>query len=202
MIPNYFCWSKFGTESGQSVEEIFEAKEQQRRSGGGIFLWGIGNSIGPAIPELLRRSPQPEVLFSPMKAKPKQHDCTPSEIANWACGHDPSGKGYTFPNGASVTSRFDPQRPKFQHYALVCRSDGPLLDQISTEKLWLQNLVNLRSGRPVGGSQVTAVVEYRSVKNNCLVGAPYAISMRVHLVEPYVITLTAPLVYPQQPELG
>src|SRR4051794_36992180 len=41
-----FCWTRMGTESGMTVDEIVVDKEAQRRQAGGPFLWGIGNRVG------------------------------------------------------------------------------------------------------------------------------------------------------------
>ena len=48
-IPNYFCWTKIGTEAGETIESILLRKELERISNNGIFLWGVGNSIEPIL---------------------------------------------------------------------------------------------------------------------------------------------------------
>ena len=67
----------FGTEAGEEIGQMLQRKEQERAANGGIFIWGIGNAVGPSIRELVRRGPKPEVLFSPIKSAPKQQDVLP-----------------------------------------------------------------------------------------------------------------------------
>ena len=67
-LPEYFCWTRFGTEAAEPIDSILGRKERERVANRGIFVWGIGNAIGPSIRELLRREAQPEVLFSPIKS--------------------------------------------------------------------------------------------------------------------------------------
>ena len=51
-LPRFFCWTRFGTEAGQPIEQILERKEQERIVNNGLFLWGIGNSLTPSMIEL------------------------------------------------------------------------------------------------------------------------------------------------------
>jgi 4-aminobutyrate aminotransferase-like enzyme len=50
-VPDIFCWTKMGTEAGQTLGTILRRKELERQAGSGIFAWGIGNSLGasPAL---------------------------------------------------------------------------------------------------------------------------------------------------------
>ena len=66
---------------------------------------------------------------------------------------------FALPAHSRVTSKFDPSGRKFNHYALVCFSDTPLLPLRNENKIAFIQLRNLRTGRPVGASQVTAVVQ-------------------------------------------
>ena len=77
-LPEAFCWTKFGVEAGEPPLSIFQRKELERRRNGGIFLWGIGQSIGPSLPDLLRVTPSPEVLFSPIRTPAAAHDVSPA----------------------------------------------------------------------------------------------------------------------------
>lgn len=81
-IPDVFCWTKMGTEAGQSLTTIRQRKELERRAGGGVFAWGIGNSLGTAIYDAQRLSPTGyiEVLFTEMLGKPKLIDAKPSQM--------------------------------------------------------------------------------------------------------------------------
>src|ERR1700728_56037 len=35
-IPDRFCWTRFGTEAGESIEHILNRKEEERLANGGI----------------------------------------------------------------------------------------------------------------------------------------------------------------------
>ena len=63
-LPEAFCWTRFGAEASEQAGSIFERKEAERRCNGAVYLWGIGQSIGPSVPTLLKVAPDPEVLFS------------------------------------------------------------------------------------------------------------------------------------------
>jgi len=97
MIPRYFCWTRFGTEAGQEFSRIIERKEEERQVGNGMFLWGIGNAVGPSILALLRVSGYPEVLFSPIKSAPKSFDVNPSAVAAWTDAFSLNGEPFSPP---------------------------------------------------------------------------------------------------------
>ncbi len=82
-LPEVFCWTRFGTEAGQPIDEILDRKEQERAANSGMFFWGIGNSIGPSLRELLRCTPSPEVLFSPTRSTPRREDVAPPAVVAW-----------------------------------------------------------------------------------------------------------------------
>src|SRR5437867_7353861 len=122
-IPEVFCWTRFGTEAGQTIDAILTRKEKERLANGGMFLWGIGNAIGPSLIELLRREPTPEALFSPIKSQPKPEDVTPPGVAAWTKAETLNGDTFPIPRPSLVLSRYDPAGGKRAHYALVCHSD-------------------------------------------------------------------------------
>ena len=93
-LPGLFCWSRFGTEAGQDIGQILERKEQERVGNSGIFFWGIGNAIGPSVKELLRRTGQPEALFSPIKSAPREVDSRPAAVAAWAAAETLAGDSF------------------------------------------------------------------------------------------------------------
>ena len=190
-IPDCFCWTRFGTESGEVIGQIFERKEAERAANGGVFIWGIGNSIGPSIRELVQRTPKPEVLFSPIKSLPKPQDVAPSAVAVWTSSETLNGEIYHLPEHSSVTSRYDPLVPA-AHYALVCSSPIPIAPVQSAGKVALAALTNLRTGRPIGASQVTAVVSFRPLDSER--GYVYDVSVRAELVWPYFIKLCRPVI--------
>ena len=194
-LPKQFCWTRFGTEASQSIEQILSRKEQERCANGGTFFWGIGNAVGPSMKELIRLNEEPEVLFSPIKGKPKAVDVTPSAIVAWTAARGIFGEQFELPSRSLITSRFDLSNPKTTHYALVCHSDTPLAIRQSAT-LCSSALRNLLTGRGVGASQVTAIVDRKAPSAAEL--SPYAVALRTRLVWPYLVKLSAPVLLPPQ----
>jgi hypothetical protein len=186
LLPSFFCWTRFGTEAGESIEAIIERKERERRTGGGVFFWGIGNSVAPGIAELVRRTASPEVLFSPIISRPRAVDVLPAALVRWHGGLTLGGERMKLPGTARVISR----QSRSAHYALVCGSAEPLrLGNLGQIKFG--GLRNLVSGNPLGASQVTAVVERVPGRDN---SRDYVIALRLELVAPYFIRLVDPIV--------
>lgn len=188
-IPQVFCWSKFGTEAGEPIEEIRARKERERQEGGGLFLWGIGNSIAPSIKLLVDVDPRPSVLFTPMLSRAAQIDVRPAGVVQWRSGLGLDGRPHQVPDHCQVTSRTSggSARPR-AHYALVCSSENPIDVDETGAQFSRGDVVNFASGSPVGSSQVTAVVERSGPADVC--GTGYAVSFRATLVYPYVLRLT------------
>lgn len=199
MPPTRFCWTRFGTESGEPVEDILARKEAQRRAHDGMFLWGIGNSVGPAIRELVRLECAPKVLFSPMRSKPKAVDVRPSQVFAWTQATTLEGEEWEMPVGLRVVSRGSTEAgfQKRFHYALVCRSTTPLFakGQTARQSLCYEEMVNLLSKNKLGHSQVTAVVERltRSHDPHASGGTTYPVGFDAELVYPYFVRLGEPL---------
>jgi hypothetical protein len=190
-IPRYFCWTRFGTEAGQAITQIIERKERERKAGRGMFLWGIGNAVGPSIIRLLQVCDQPEAIFSPISSAPRKCDTNPSATVAWTEAVGVDGEPFKMPEHALVTSRFDPASPKRTHYALVCYSEQPLALSKSGSMVRFQAVRNLVSQRPVGASQTTAIVEY---DGGCVDDSRnYDVAMRVCLISPYFIRLHHPV---------
>jgi len=190
-IPACFCWTRFGTEAGQLIEQIFDRKEQERAANRGLFFWGIGNSIGPSIAELLIRTERPEVLFSPIKSTPRAVDSSPAAVVAWSSAETLSGEPFRLPASSLITSRHDPDAEREARYALVCFTPQPLLNTGCEDKIAPSDLRNLLTGRPVGASQVTAVVQRAETAS---VGTQrYSVCIRANLVSPYFIRLRDPL---------
>ena len=188
-FPDAFCWTKFGAEAGELPLSIFQRKELERSRNGNLFLWGIGQSIGPSLPELLRVTPDPEVLFSPMKTRAAVRDASPTQVVMWcdAIGYD--GRRFSIPDHSLVTSRMDPARPRSGHYALVCEAGSPILGlEDKDHYLALETLRNLRSGTSLGPSQVTAIV--RRLGSTTATGTHYPVVARARLAYPYLVRLT------------
>jgi hypothetical protein len=195
VLPEAFCWTKFGPEAGELPLSIFQRKELERHRNGGVFLWGIGQSIGPSLPDLLRVTSTPEVLFSPIRSPAASYDVSPAQVALWcdAIGYD--GHRFSLPEHSLVTSRVDPAHPRPGHYALVCKADSPILDtRVKDHYLALNSLRNLRSGAPLGASQVTSVV--RRIADATPVDLKYPVVARARLVYPYMVRLTRAIPVP------
>lgn len=195
-LPQVFCWTKFGAEAGEQPLSIFKRKELERSRNGGVFLWGIGQSIGPSLPDLLRVSPAPEVLFSPMRSAAAARDASPAQVVLWchAVGYD--GHRFRLPEYSLVTSRMDPARPRSGHYALVCEAGEPIPEpEGKGHRLSLEALRNLRSGTALGASQVTAIV--RRLPATAPARIEYPVAARARLVYPYLVRLSRPIPLPE-----
>lgn len=190
-LPSYFCWTRFGTEAAQTIDQIFSRKEEERVANGGKFLWGIGNAVGPSLRVLLQKTTTPEVLFSPIKVTPRSVDVSPACVAAWTSGEALDGSPFSLPSCSLVTSRYDPSSPKTSHYALVCHADQPLGHSVLQQKVYVANLSNLLTGRPVGASQVTAIVQHAGKIN--LDSSAYSVAIRARLVAPYLVRLREPI---------
>ena len=123
MPPHQFCWTKFGAEAGEEPDEILSRKEEERVANGGLFLWGIGNSIRPSLLALLDATPQPTVLFTPMLAPPAAQDRAPDNIGLWRSATGLDGQPFEIPVGSRVTSGLRGGKLPTHHYALVCHRD-------------------------------------------------------------------------------
>lgn len=187
-IPDAFCWTRFGTEAGESIEEILRRKEQERQDNDGVFFWGIGNSVAPGLAALLDRYDRPEVLFSPIKGGSRAVDRAPAARFVWRAGHALDGGRFELPTSARVTSGGPVGGPGRAHYALVCASSSPLSISPGDADLDFFALRNLVSGSPLGVSQVTAVV--RTIREQPPSDMRYGVAMRAELVPPYFVRLT------------
>lgn len=186
-LPAAFCWTRFGTEAGESIGAILERKEQERCANDGTFFWGIGNSVAPGLAALLKRCENPEVLFSPIKGRPRPVDVAPATTISWRAGQTLDGRDFEIPTSARVTSRDSGRR--LGHYALVCSSSRPLA-MTDLGLLDFLGLRNLLSGNPLGASQVTAIVKRE--ESQPASDMQYAVAFRATLVWPYFVRLTQP----------
>jgi hypothetical protein len=186
-LPISFCWTRFGTEAGEPIGSILDRKEIERLANGGTFYWGVGNSVAPGVAALLERVAAPEVLFSPIKSRPRAVDVAPASVVRWREATTLTGDRITLPDTIRVTSR-----QSRSHYALVCSVRDPL-EAAHLGRLCFSELRNLVSGHPLGVSQVTAVVsrEVDAVQNR---DDGYVVALRARLVEPYFVRLAAPSV--------
>ena len=193
-LPKCFCWTRFGTEAGEPITHILERKEAERAANNGVFVWGVGNAVGPSVRELVRRSPKPEVVFSPIKSPARVQDASPPAVVAWIGGETLDGEPFCLPEHSLVTSRYDPVSPRAGHYALVCFSGAPITPARPGGTIAFNALKNIRTGRPIGASQVTAVVERgESCAEESLT---YEVAIRAELVYPYFVRLRQPVVLP------
>jgi hypothetical protein len=190
-FPRHFCWSRFGTEAGERIEEILSRKEKERRDNGGIFLWGIGNAVAPSMRKLVQLERKPQVIFSPIRSTPRQVDIIPELVVTWTAGKTLDGQSYRLPPASTVTSGSTTAGRRGRHYALVCATPCELRLNPEAEKIEFRRLRNLLTNRPVGASQVTAIVRYtREGAANS--GSSYFASLRAQLVFPFFIELAGP----------
>lgn len=183
-LPEAFCWTRFGIEAGELFDAILARKERERAANDGVFYWGIGNSVAPAIAELLLHERLPEVLFSPIRGRPRAVDVAPANVVAWTAAETLDGACFPLPRTVRVTSR-----EARAHYALVCELDTPLtLADHGT--VYFGAMRNLVSGRALGASQVTAVV--RRGEHGAEGGTCYPIALRARLASPYFVRLRDP----------
>ena len=195
LLPEVFCWTKFGDEAGEAPGSIFARKEVERERNFGTFLWGIGQSIRPSLTKLLSVTTAPEVLFSPIRSAPARRDVSPSSVVVWYEGVGLDGRRYVLPENSLVTSRRDDRYPRDYHFALVCESSAPIRAyRKDAPCLSVASLRNLVSGACVGSSQVTSVV--RRVSDLGEGRAEYPVMATARLVTPYLVRLTRGLVMP------
>jgi hypothetical protein len=200
-IPELFCWTKVGAESGEGLEALLRRKELERQAGQGTFYWGVGNSVGPAVTELAIDGRHPAVMFSQMRpASPAKAQAEPGALLLWRSCLDRWGKVHALPEHVLITSRApaDPGSQPRPHYALVCHTDEPLSAQ-AKGVMRFNELINYSTGRPLGYSHVTTLVKRRTA------GAPpggpeYPVLMVAALQPPYIVELQDPL--PLPPEVG
>jgi len=191
-IPEVFCWTKMGTEAGQPLEAILRRKELERRSGNGLFAWGIGNSLGASAELAKRLSPdgKVDVLFTPMKSAPKAIDVTPAQLQLWLGYVDADGLVAPLPDHMLVTSRAGNE--KRGHYALLCYSADEIRDY-SSDTFDAAHARNLASLNPIGASQVTSVVRYEN-KTNSEPEKPYRVAFRAKLYAEGFVKLARPVI--------
>jgi len=150
---------------------------------------GIGNGLGNGIRDLVNAQPQPRVLFSPIRSAAAEIDRKPAGVLLWLDVLGPNGP-QPLPRAAWVTSRSSTAKgaTKAHHYALFCHSADEL-EPGDFGAIQFAELRNMATLRPVGFSQVTAVVsrsgelsgrelEYRVVLSAQL-AAPFLEDLRI-----------------------
>jgi len=181
-----------GTESGQPLDAILERKELERQAGGGVFYWGIGQSLGQRFLEFVREVRRPVAVFSPMISSSQKDDANIASVVRWRRWVDESGREHDLPPHVLVTSKMRTKRGlKCHHYALVCKSASPLVAG-KWPDIKSGRLTNYRRGTRIGGSQVTSVVEVGELNETRKTGSEYKVVFVAELTYPYIVKLTHP----------
>ncbi len=196
-IPSVFCWTKMGTEAGQSLDLILRRKELERRSGQGLFAWGIGNSLGVAatLARQEARSNEVEVLFTPMRSAAKHVDVSPTQVLLWLGYHNEVGVETRLPSHMVITSRGNHGRDggRRSHYALLCEGRRDITIPANLGVINANRAKNFASLNPLGASQVTAVVRYQSTCDE-LPEKHYPVTFRAKLHGAGFVRLASPVV--------
>lgn len=181
-----------GDEAGQSLENIIIRKDLERELGNGLFVWGIGNSLGKTMWNFVSETKSPKVFFSKMKSKPKKIDKKPKMVYYWTHYLDRLGEYHKLPEHTLVLSRgYTNRTSKKTHFALICQRKEPIYKE-KWEQINFYSLKNIYSKKnKLGFSQVTAIVE-RNL-NSYQKSNFYEIIFTADLVEPYFVTLTNPV---------
>jgi hypothetical protein len=195
-VPTIFCWTKMGTEAGQSLETILRRKELERQAGNGTFAWGIGNSLGasPAFAKQARPDGAVDILFSPMKSTPKAIDVKPAQLVLWLAYHAPEAGLESLPAHMLITSRGSGASgtEKRSHYALLCERHEEINTKSDPGMIDAKYAKNLVSLNPLGASQVTAMVRYEPAENSSL-EKPYPVSFRARMHREGFVRLGMPV---------
>ena len=189
-IPNAFVWTKIEAEGGQLIERILNRKELERQASDGTFWWGIGESKIEKVQSLVANERNPAVLFSQMRSPAHSRDSNPDGVLLWEVYQSANGEEPLPPN-VIVTSRAvrdDDGNLKRHHYALVCAS-STALGLTGGGTLNTGALRNTGTGKSIGSSQVTSVVEQINLTSE---GKVYEIKMRATLADPYCVKLITP----------
>lgn len=170
---------------------ILRRKNLERRATGGQFIWGIGSALGSAMGQLVTTNAEPQVLFSPIRGAAALHDRDPGSVLMWTGFIDNRGREAALPEHVLVTSRAETSSgvPKRSHYALFCQSQSDLRAHQIAEVDFAE-LRNLATHRPVGFSQVTAVVERVRTPG---IGLKYPVAFSARLVAPFCARLVGPV---------
>ena len=127
------------------------------------------------------------MLFSPIASPARSCDEAPGAVVRWTSAESLDGGYYEIPKACAVTSRWTEN--KRHHFALVCYSAIPLQPGNGDQHVYVDSLRNLISGKKVGSSQVTSVVE----RIDCgRTGRAYSVALRIKLVAPYFVRLLNP----------
>lgn len=185
-----------GSEAGQPLEAILWRKELERQAGDGIFSWGIGNSLGSSVEfaRQLTSGSGVEILFSPMKSKPKAIDVAPTQLVLWLSYRLPDGRLADLPEHMLITSRGGASgSEKRTHYALFCERCEAIDSSENSGVVDAARAKNLVSSNPLGASQVTAMVRY-GAQESPHPRKPYPVLFRARMYQEGFVRLATPVV--------
>lgn len=184
------CWTRMQSEAGQRLQDIIARKELERRSGDGLFFWGVGNPPAVATPTFARLQVPIVAVFSLMKSRPKPVDASPESLLVWRKYTDMHGFERELPENVLVTSRGNTETgSKKRHYALMCHSAVPLRLKhgIGFDPSAYRNAGTV--GAPVGASQVTALLQRVRQSSQ----PSYEVNLSAQLVGSYWVKLSDPI---------
>lgn len=187
-LSDILCWTRMQAEAGQPIEAIVSRKELERQAGDGLFCWGIGNAPPRSLPTVLRDGQEIDVVFSLMKSRPKSSDVAPAKVVAWRSYIDLDGSEKALPPHILVTS--SAKSGSRSHYALICQTESPLelADLGMFDPSAYRNVSD--SSRPVGASQVTALLRKVSSRHE---PSGYRINLRASLVRACWVKLGNPI---------
>lgn len=191
-LTDVVCWSRMQTESGETLGSIVSRKELERRTGNGLFYWGVGSAPARITSRFAISHIPVDVVFSIMRSKPRNIDVRPSSVLIWRGFLDGEGNRRRLPTGVLITSRGRTgERPKQKHYALVCMSDHPLVirDLGPFDDTAYRNAGVMGAG--IGASQVTALLQFHGATHK---PARYRVNLRARLTDGYWVRLVDPIV--------
>jgi hypothetical protein len=190
--PKYFIWTRYGEESGALIEDII-AQNGAEQDATGMFHWGIGQSVVNGVDALVAKceaeNVPPRVYFTRMSSQSREIDRNAtSGLVLWNSFKDKDGIK-PLPDGALVISSGHRQK----HYALVCRTDGPLSIDTKHFMIDTQKVRTLPKGAGFSASGTTGVYELCEEINADIKHRSYTVTINAELVAPYHVELYDPL---------
>ncbi len=111
-LPHSFCWTRFGTEAGETIEAILARKEAERQANDGVVLLGdrqLGRACRRGACATRRRARGP--VQPDQEPAPASRCRAPIASCGGRLAEGLSGDTFELPSHATVTSRWDPTRP-------------------------------------------------------------------------------------------
>lgn len=179
-----FVWAKMQAAAGETLEQIVQRKEAERRAGDGLFWWGIGTSLGEAVETTAAsRGEILPILFSRMLSKPKKQDAEPESVCVWDGWRNRKGITGSLPEHVLVTGGTSPSG---KYYALTCFSSDELA--LKDHGPFDPSLCRTMRGKVPGSSQVTSLLHDTQPGSHAR--GIYRIGFRAQLSKPWCVQLT------------